>query len=174
MGTTVPKFHGGLSNTFRYKSLSIAANMVYSLGHVMRRPVNGFYSGRLTAQGFSGNITQEFLDRWKKPGDEAFTNIPSYVAGYDSWNRRNTGYYTQADINVIKASYVKLRDVTLSYNFAQSLLRVIRVEAVNVFVQTGNFMIWKANKNGIDPENPYDYVAGRAGRTFSIGANVTF
>lgn len=174
MGTTAPKFNGGLSNTFRYKNLSIAANMVYSLGHVMRRPAYMTFDGRLTAEGFSGNLPQEFMQRWKKPGDEAFTNIPSFVAGYDGYSRRSTQYYTQADINVIDASYIKLRDVTLSYSFATSILRLIRVEAVNVFVQTGNFMIWKANKNGIDPEAAYDYIAGRAGRTFSIGASVTF
>jgi len=174
MGSTAPKFNGGLSNTFRYRGLSLAANMVYSLGHVMRRPVNTSFSGRLTAEGYSGNITQEFLQRWKKPGDEAFTNIPSFVASNDSWSRRNINYYTQADINVIDASYIKLRDVTLSYNLASSLLRAIRLESASVFVQTGNFMIWKANKYHVDPESSYDYINGRTGRTFSIGANVTF
>ncbi len=175
MGTTVPKFNGGLTNTFRYKSLSVSANMVYNLGHVMRKPVNRFWTGRLTAEGFSGSMLSEFLDRWKKPGDEEFTNVPSFVSNQSlNYTRRNTDYYSSADINVIDASYIKLRDVTLSYNLSRSILRAIRIEAVNVFVQTGNYMLWKANKDHVDPENPYDYIYGRTGRTFSIGANVTF
>jgi hypothetical protein len=170
MGSTIPTMNGGFSNTFRYKSVSIAANMIYSLGAVMRRDVNTFYSGRLASStGFGGNINSDFANRWKVPGDEAKTDIPSYVAGFTS--RRNLSYYTLADINVVSASYVKLRDVTLSYNFSRKLLQTLKLESLSVFAQGGNVLIWTANKYDIDPE----YGRGLPpGHNYAFGINASF
>jgi len=152
-GSAIPKYTGGFSNTFSYKAFSLTANMVFNLGNVMRANVNTFYTGRLsTATGiFEGNLTTDFLNRWKKPGDEAFTNIPSYIAGYESYNR-STEYYNKADINVVSAAYAKIRDITLSYRLPELLLSKIKVKSANVSVQATNFMVWKANDRGIDPE----------------------
>ncbi|MCX2483818.1 SusC/RagA family TonB-linked outer membrane protein [Pedobacter sp. MR2016-24] len=181
MGTTQPKFNGGLSNTFRYKNISLTANMIYNLGGVMRRDVNTFYYGRAgqNASGFAGNLNEDFDLRWKKPGDEAFTDIPSYVANAGiSTNRRNTQYYTFADINVVSSSYIKLRDITLSYDFTARLLRAIHLDAARIYMQTGNFMLWKANKYDIDPEYQTFSVGTRSIPAFShpltLGVNVTF
>jgi TonB-linked SusC/RagA family outer membrane protein len=175
MGTTLPKFNGGLGNTFRYKGISLAANISYSLGAVMRNYVNSFYSGRLAASAGSfngGNVMSTFADRWKKPGDEAFTNIPSYISNQgDSYTRRNLDYFNYGDVNVISASYVKLRDITLSYDFSSGILRSLNVDHINVYVQGTNYMLWKANKADVDPE--YTSLS-KGGRSYSLGLNVTF
>jgi TonB-linked SusC/RagA family outer membrane protein len=175
MGTTLPKFNGGLGNTFRYKGLSLAANMTYSLGAVMRKNAGYFFSDRLTGSAgsfSSGNQRADFVNRWKKPGDEAFTNVPSYTPNQgDNYFRRDLNYYAMGDINVISASYVKLRDVSLSYDFSVNMLRGLHIEHVNVFVQGTNYMLWKANKSGIDPE--YQGLE-KGGRSYSLGMNVTF
>jgi TonB-linked SusC/RagA family outer membrane protein len=181
MGTTLPKFNGGLSNTVRYNQLSLTANIVYSFGAVMRRDVNTFYSGRLSeaVSSLGGNLNVDFANRWKKPGDEAITDIPSYVASKGiSFNRRNTLYYTMADINVVSASYAKIRDLTLSYDLAPRLLRTLHVENARIYAQTGNFMLWKANKYGIDPEYQAFSTGARAVPPYkhplTLGVNVTF
>ncbi|PWK77045.1 TonB-linked SusC/RagA family outer membrane protein [Mucilaginibacter oryzae] len=180
-GSTLPKYNGGLSNTFQYKQLSLTANMIFNLGAVMRRDVNQFYAGRLsgTAGSFSGNINPEFENRWKKPGDELNTNIPAYVASLGVNNfRRNTSYYTYADINVVSASYAKLRDITLSYGLPANIAGKLKLKTVNLYVQTGNYMIWKNNKYGIDPEYQAFNIGVRSlpqyRHTFTLGANVTF
>jgi hypothetical protein len=181
MGTTMPPYSGSLTNTFGYKNFSLSANLVYYMGAVMHRDVNTFYSGRLTGStgNFSGNQNEEFADRWKKPGDEATTNIPSYVANQGTdFSRRNTDYYVGSDLNVVSASYIKLRDVTLSYKFPASVNRMLKISAASIFVQTGNFMVWKANKYNIDPEYN-DYTTGTRflppyTHSYSVGANVTF
>lgn len=173
MGTAQPKVNGGLSNTFRYKTFTLSANLVYNFGAVMRRQVERNFSGRLTVGSFSdGNRMAEFANRWKKAGDEAYTNVPSYVSSQGlSYSRRNIDYYVNADINVISASYVKLRDITLSYDLSSALLGHLSVQKVNLFVQTGNLMVWKANKAGIDPEYP---ASARANQVYSLGLNVSF
>jgi TonB-linked SusC/RagA family outer membrane protein len=181
MGTTIPKFNGGLSNTFRYRNLSLTVNLIYNFGNVMRQDVNQYYSGRInySTGSFTGNLNPDFLNRWKKPGDELITNIPSYVAsrGIDI-GRRNTDYYLYGDINVVSASYVKLRDITLNYTVGPKVLNKLHVEALSLYVQTGNFMVWRGNDLGIDPEYQSFNQGGRSvpafKHSFSFGANLTF
>ncbi|MES2827371.1 MAG: SusC/RagA family TonB-linked outer membrane protein [Bacteroidota bacterium] len=184
MGSTIPVYNGGFGNTFSYKGISLSANMIYSFGAVMRRDMNTFFTDRLTgsAGSFTGNINAEFADRWKVPGDESRTNIPSYVSSMGtSFSRRNLNYYQYADINVVSASYIKLRDITLSYQVPSKFLQAIKVESFNIFVQSGNYMVWKANKFDIDPEygnNSTFNIPQRSlpanGHTFSVGLNASF
>jgi len=181
MGTTVPPFNGGFSNVFTYKKFGLSVNMIYNLGHVMRRDVNTFYTGRLAATpGFySGNIAPSFLNRWKQAGDETHTDIPSYVADMNvSDSRRDVTYYSLADINVVSASYVKIRDITLTYNLAPALLRVLKIPAMSFNAQVTNFMVWRANHDGIDPEYGIPINGTRLippyKHSISLGVNVTF
>jgi TonB-linked SusC/RagA family outer membrane protein len=181
MGTTIPTVNGGFTNSFRYRDFGVSVNMVYSFGAVMRRDVNTFYTGRLTGTvgSFGGNIPTYFLNRWKKPGDEKITDIPAYTSD-QSYNEddRNVNYYEQGDINVVSADYVKIRDVTFSYSLNPRLLKLLKIQGTTLRVQVNNFMVWKANKDDIDPEYQ-DPVYGMrympADRhSISIGASVNF
>lgn len=183
MGTYQPKWSGGFSNTFRYKSLSLSANIIYNLGHVMRRDLNRTYTlNRLYPNGASltgANAHSDFAARWQKPGDEDFTDIPGWVSNATtSGSRRFVNYYLYANTNVISASYIKLRDVTLSYKLPQMLLRRVKTEGITLRVQTGNIMLWKANKFNIDPEfqNAILGIRGQVANqhTFSVGLHVDF
>ena len=189
MGTAIPVYNGGFSNTISFRGLSFTANMIYNLGHVMRKDINDVYTGRIsgraswggggTSSVFNGNLNSYFKDRWKNPGDEAFTDIPGYISNqYQSYIQRDLNYYLMSDRNVVSASYIKLRDVTFSYALPKSVLDLVRIQSVNVFAQATDFMIWKANKAGIDPE----YHNLRAGtrnmrmfkHSYSFGTNITF
>jgi hypothetical protein len=154
--------------------------MIFNLGHVMRADVNQTYTGRITASpsNLDGNLTTDFLNRWKKPGDEKVTNIPSYIPGFESYFTRNVSYYTQGDINVVSASYAKIRDINLSFKLPDNLLKKIKVKSASFTLQATNFMVWTANKKGIDPEYN-DLNAGIRTvppfrHSYSIRTNVTF
>lgn len=152
-GSLIPIYTGGISNNFKYKNFELSVNLVYQLGAVMRRDVNNFYSGRFLEYGgsFLGNISPDFEDRWMKPGDELKTNIPGYLPVED-YGGRTLSYYTQGDINVVSASYVKLRDAMLSYNLDSRVLSFLKVQSIILKAQISNILLWKANKFGIDPE----------------------
>lgn len=156
MGSFQPKWSGGLSNSFGYKAFSLQINAVYNLGYVMRRDVDALYSGRngfFASAYFNGNVNAEFVNRWKKPGDEAITNIPAYVPSTSlSDSRRDVSYYTLADINILDASYIKLRDITLSYSLPKLFCAKLKADAITFNAQISNIMLWKANHVGIDPE----------------------
>ncbi|MBF4464981.1 SusC/RagA family TonB-linked outer membrane protein [Flavobacterium sp. LC2016-12] len=184
-GTYQPVWAGGLSNTFTYKDFGLSVNAIYNLGHVMRRDVNQFYTGRLNGQsalygGFTtGNVNSEFDSRWRNPGDEATTNIPSFVSNSAiSDSRRDVSYYTLSDINVLDASYIKLRDITLSYNLPSILMKSIGADAISLRLQMSNIMLWKANDAGIDPEFQYANYGVRNLKTnqesLTLGANISF
>ncbi|MCX2496063.1 SusC/RagA family TonB-linked outer membrane protein [Pedobacter sp. PF22-3] len=183
MGTYQPKWSGGFSNTFRYKSLSLSANVIYNLGHVMRRDLDRTYTlNSLSPNGISltgANVHSDFALRWQKPGDENFTDIPGWVSNANtSGSRRFVNYYLYGNTNVISASYIKLRDVTLAYKLPDMLSRRINAEGITIRVQTGNIMLWKANKFDIDPEfqNALLGIRGQVANqhTFSVGIHVDF
>lgn len=198
MGTYQPKLSGGLSNTFSYKDFTLGLNAVYNLGHVMRRDVNTLYGGRALFTGnnsrsmYTGNINAEFANRWQKPGDEAFTDIPAYTTAPLTRDRGTMGFYTNADKNVLDASYIKLRDITLAYNLPKGILSKLRADVVSFRVQLSNVMLWKANSHGIDPEfmdgsggwDGFSYIFGSYNggyrkvpvnqHTITFGAHVTF
>ncbi|HWV66232.1 SusC/RagA family TonB-linked outer membrane protein [Chitinophaga sp.] len=166
MGTYQPVWNGGLSNIFSYRNLELAVNMVYNFGNVMRRDVNGFYGGNglipLTFNNAmqsgdlrfrSGNVHEEFASRWKQAGDEYMTNVPSWVPTTSlNDSRRDTRYYTQGNINVISAAFIKIRDVSLAYNMPHALVSRVRLNGVKLRLQVSNLMVWKNNHYGIDPE----------------------
>jgi TonB-linked SusC/RagA family outer membrane protein len=181
MGSKQHPLTGGLSNTFSYKGFSLTGNMVYNIGAVMRRyDIDNFFYGRQTTGRPGGgttslvNLPAEFADRWKEPGDENKTNIPSFVGNVNTNSlRRNTNYYTYGDLNVVSASYVKLRDVTVSYTVKPRVLSSLKAQALSFYVQAGNFMIWKANHYGIDPEyQTVSYLPYK--HNYVFGANLSF
>jgi TonB-linked SusC/RagA family outer membrane protein len=180
MGTFQPKWSGGLSNMFSYQNFSLNVNMVYSLGAVMRDDVGIDYQGRFfyAAGTYNGNINANFLNRWKKPGDELNTNVPAYRASNTGTTLRSTEYYTRADINVLDASYVKLRDLTFSYSLPGLLLEKLHVKGIKLRAQLSNVLLWKANDAGIDPEFNNGLFGSRSIRSnqhsISLGAHLTF
>ncbi|ULT23434.1 hypothetical protein KUH03_30225 [Sphingobacterium sp. E70] len=184
-GTYQPIWSGGMANVFNYKRLTLSANAIFNLGHVMRSDVNTVYTDRLyhanaLRDGLTtGNLHSDFAKRWKQPGDELNTNIPSYVSNSSlSYSRRDIQYYTYADVNAVSASYIKLRDITLGYSLAESLMNKLHTEQITLRMQLSNLMLWKANKEDIDPEF-IDATTGIRSMLFSqgtlsFGVNVKF
>lgn len=180
MGSFQPKWAGGFSNNFKYKDFGLQLNAVYNLGYVMRRDLNRNYSGgRLVPDVGSfttGNVHSDFANRWKVMGDEALTDIPAYIGV--KTETRELNYYYLADKNVVDASYIKLRDVTLSYSLPKALVRSVKTEGISFRFQVSNIMLWKANDYGIDPEfqSASSGIRNMPGnqKTVTLGAHVTF
>jgi len=184
-GTFQPVWSGGMTNVFNYKNFTLSAAVIFNLGHVMRKDVNQIYTNRLhhsnaRREGLTtGNLHADFTDRWQKAGDEHYTNIPSYVSNSSlSYTRRDIQYYTLSDMNVVSASYIKLRDITLAYDLPAALLNTIHTDRITLRAQVSNLMLWKANKDNIDPEYMDTALGIRSMRSnqgsVSFGVNVKF
>ncbi|MEO7049647.1 MAG: SusC/RagA family TonB-linked outer membrane protein [Ferruginibacter sp.] len=147
-GSAVPTCFGSLRNSITWDKITLSVNAIYRLGYFFRRPSLSYYS--LYKYGLS-NV--EYKDRWQKPGDENITNVPSQP--YPVKSKRDA-FYQQADINVLKADNIKVNDLRLSYLF--QLKQNEKKESKNLelytYVSNLNLMIWKANKQGYDPDFP--------------------
>ncbi len=171
-GTTVPKFFGGLTNRFTYKNWELSFMFVYNFGNKMRNECETFNYGRLTS-----NLSKDFDNRWRKAGDEAHTNIPGWQATKNATANYNLFY--MGDQNVLDASYIKLRDLSVAYNVPTTFCKKLHTESMRVNLQLGNLFYWAANDKDIDPEYyQLDAYTGarqeKFGPTYSIELNINF
>ncbi|MNW04174.1 hypothetical protein D3C71_2002240 [compost metagenome] len=85
---------------------------------------------------------------------------------------RNTNYYTQGDLNVISASYLKIRDISLGYTLPTSWANRLYTRQISMRAQLSNVMVWKNNRYGIDPEILNNIYTGQ--NAVSFGVQVEF
>jgi len=148
-GRTTPPFFGGFFNTFTYKGLSLNVRVNYELGHVFRRLSIQNYPNYQTNSYYGVLGTQKDLaKRWRKPGDEAFTNVP----GLPNVNYNSSDRYANSDLLVLSASNIRLQQVSLSYQVPGALLKRLPVKSASFSAAARNLgLIWRKNKEGIDP-----------------------
>ncbi|HEY0065911.1 MAG TPA: SusC/RagA family TonB-linked outer membrane protein [Flavisolibacter sp.] len=145
-GPAMPPYFGNLVNTFSWKGLSLTANISYKLGHYFRRKSIDYsilYS--------SGIGHSDFALRWKKPGDEQFTQVPSQP--YPAVAARE-GFYTASEALATSASHVRLQFINLSYDW-NAKNRRLPFRNLQFYANASNLgLIWRANKFGLDPDYP--------------------
>ncbi|WP_316747217.1 SusC/RagA family TonB-linked outer membrane protein [Pedobacter gandavensis] len=168
-GSAVPVYYGSFRNTFKYGNFAASLNFLYKLGYYFRRSP---YSVVRYAQLFSNNqMTQgeEYANRWQKPGDEAFTNVPSVVFPIvDGATDNRDNFYYNSEINVQKADHVRLQEINFSYTLAKGIWAI---KSARIYANVNNLgIVWRANKLGIDPDI-YDFPNPR---TYSIGLSASF
>lgn len=171
-GTTIPPYSVSLSNRIQYKGIALSFMFIYNGGHILRDAVE-YLSG---APG--NNISRRSLNYWKKPGDEKNPDvIPSMNR---SANYRATQVWYAADVNVLKADYIKLRELSLSYELPKQLINKWNLSSMTVNLQVNNVWWWAANDKGIDPE-AYSIVGYGTGSrtlpnptTYTLGVAVNF
>ena len=172
-GTTIPPVYGSLNNDFRWGSWDLSVSFIYNLGHVMRNDANTTFSYRLDR-----NLHNDFSKRWKQPGDEAFTNVPAYYSLKNtSINETDVTFlYKYSDVNVLTASYIKLREVSLGYRLPVSACKALHVQHASARLQASNLWTIAFNKEGIDPEAFY-FSGARSDRFYplvSASLNIEF
>ncbi|WP_298710105.1 SusC/RagA family TonB-linked outer membrane protein [Chitinophaga sp.] len=148
-GTMVPPYSASLLNNIRFKNFELFAMFMYYGGHKMRDVVAPFLT-RLPELNYTTNMDRNALNYWKKPGDEANPDMsPAFISQPSS---NVSMVYEAADKHVANASYIKLRDVTLSYNLPSALLQKAKVKALRISFQVQNVWRWSANSQKLDPE----------------------
>lgn len=162
VGSAIPASFGSLINVFSYHHFELSVNLSYKFGYYFSRPSLS-YSGLVN----SGYGNKEFANRWQKPGDELSTNVPSFIYPV---NGQRDGFYSAAEINVLKGDHVRLQYINLSclvdkkakFPFAQ----------LQVYFNIANpGIIWRANKEKLDPDNPSSIPFPK---TFALGFRADF
>jgi iron complex outermembrane recepter protein len=179
VGNITPKVVGGFSNTFTYKNFALDIMIDYRLGgQIVSTPTlymtgAGMYKNSLQYRdaehgGLSYYIDDSgtkvastsgtyndglILSGVTESGDANTTIIDaaSYYLNSFGWGA-GSGYYNQYDHAVFDNSYIKLREMSLSYTLPKSLTKKMKFQNIQ-FSLTGRnlFFIWKTLDN-IDPE----------------------
>lgn len=144
-GTTRPPFFGNLLNTFSWKAFSLSANISYRFHYYFRRNTI-MYSSLFSF--WIGN--SDYDKRWRSPGDEKITSVPSMV--YPA-NTNRDRFYAFSEATVEKGDLIRLQDVNISWNIEKLKVKKLPVQNLQLFSYINNIgVIWKANKAGIDPD----------------------
>ena len=140
-GSAVPVWYGALRNDLSWKGLSLTVNITWSADYYFRRSV-------MTMAGLYGGFGHmDYYKRWQRPGDEALTNVPSLA--YPVVSNRDA-FYRNSEVTVSKGDHIRLQFIEAAYQF--KLGKWLR-QPQRFFVNVSNLgLIWKANKEGLDPE----------------------
>lgn len=151
VGKGDPDFFGGLTNTFTYKGFELNAFLQFVSGNKVLLNELSF----LEEIGGSFNKTTNMLNYWKAPGDQAFAPALSSPT---------VTTFTQAStLQLLNGSYMRLKNVTLSYNLPAELLQKSNfISRARVYVMGQNLWTLKDKDfRGADPEISADGASNR-------------
>lgn len=158
----IAPWQGGFGTTLSYKGFQLTGQFSWVADRWMINNDRFFEesNGLYTSYNQSNRL---LYDRWKQPGD--ITDIPRH------------GVVPQFDTRLLEdASFLRLKNVTLSYNFNQSLLAKSKFFTnARVYVQGQNLFTW-TKFSGLDPENTSNVYKAQypASRQFTLGMEVSF
>ncbi len=175
-GSREPDVVGSINNTFTYKNWQLGASLLYSLGAKTRklRLYDGYANGEFAAE---YNTTRDILNRWTSAGDETKTNIPAIISG--SAAAGDTSAWTMYDYSsarVVSASYLKLSNVSLTYNFDSALLGKAGIENLALTLSAYNLYTWcsKDLKGQTAMQGGFTDIQLSNTPSFTFGLNLSF
>jgi TonB-linked SusC/RagA family outer membrane protein len=160
-GTSQRDFTMGLNNTVTYKDFSLGFGLDFRKG-------GKFYSGTADLYQFTGNAwnttyndrkpfivpnsVNEVIDATGKP---TYVENATYIssANIDDYWYTNSGKALAYQSRILDKSFLKLKDVTLTWRAPRSLTSKLRAENLSLSVFAKNFLLWTPKENAyIDPE----------------------
>ncbi len=164
-GPQNPPFFGSWRHVFSYRGLGIGFSLLYKAGHYFRRSSINYYQLFNSWQGH-----RDYGDRWQKPGDETWTQVPSI--SYDMAVAVNrSGIYEKSPYLVERGDHVRLQQVNLSYSLPGRWSGSVGARSVNIYLYADNLgILWRANRHGLDPDRPNADIL--PAKRFSMGLQV--
>jgi TonB-linked SusC/RagA family outer membrane protein len=140
------KFYGGFLNTVDFKGLQLDVFFQF----IKQAGWNYLYTG--TLPGSMSNQPTEVLNRWQKNGD--ITDVQKLTRNFGS--AAATSYFNviQSDYTISDASFIRLKNLSLSYQLPLKWSQKYKSSLTRVYVQTQN-LITITNYLGMDPEQPF-------------------
>jgi TonB-linked SusC/RagA family outer membrane protein len=187
LGSVLPEFTGGFLNTFSYKNLSLTASIDFQKGgkFFSLSEMWGQYSGLLEETAGNNNLGNPKRDDVANGGGVNVVGVDAAGASVDTYVAADA-YFTQwyanrlAEPFVHDASYIKLRDVSLTYTLPGKLVKNI-FDSASIGVIGRNLWlisVSKENKHGWDPSE-MSKTYGEDGqlpgtRSYGVNLKVTF
>lgn len=174
VGSAIPDYTGGFTNTLRYKAFDL--NVFFNFSHGNKVLIDGLRFTDNPASGF--NKSTDLLDYWQQPGDNAFFPALSSPTA-PSFPQLST-------LQLQNGSYLRLKTVSLGYNVPSSVLTRTKIfSTARVYVLAQNLLTVKDKDfRGPDPEvsanGGNNQIVGQSffalpqPKTITAGINLTF
>ena len=174
VGSAIPKYTGGFTNSFRYKAFDFSAFFNFSYGNKV------LISGLTFAENMgspSFNKSSNMLSYWKKAGDQTFA--PAFTSTTAPiFNQSST-------LQLQDGSYARLKTVSIGYRLPKDVLaKTTFISSARFYLLAQNlFIIQAKNFRGPDAEvsaNGGSLIQGESffaipqSKTFTIGLNIGF
>lgn len=168
--TSIPKFHGGITNSFNYKNFDASFLISFAGGnYILNSGLHNLYNNPHL------NQHQNVLNAWANEGD--FTDIAVRAVNTSNPTRPLDSDFLASTQFLQKGDYIKLKNFVVGYTLDKKLINKIGLEHFRVFVQGQNLLTF-TEVDYIDPE----FATGTGGvglsssisRGFSFGINVNF
>ena len=169
IGNGQPKHTGGFSNNFTYKNFDLNIFLQWSYGNDILNANRMVFENPASKQ--NTNMFAAYANRWTPDNPES--NIP---------RARAEGSTEYSSLYVENGSYLKLKNISLGYNFGQNVLDRLGISAARIYVAAENIATF-THYSGSDPEvstrnsvlTPgFDWSAYPRAFSMSLGLNVTF
>lgn len=136
LGTSDPKFYGGLNNSLSYKGFQLDF-----LFQFVKKTAPNIYRDLVSAPGNNSNFPTSIYD---------YPFIYSSQSSSDA-SKAYLSLFRLSSAGFSDASFVRLKNVSLTYNLSEKILKPVNVQRANVYLRAQNlFTITKYN--GLDPE----------------------
>lgn len=154
LGTRQPDWIGGLTSYMKYKNLDFSFQLYANVGAMA-------YNDMVLRM--EGRWNSVKVDYWTPTNPSNTYPMPS--ANWETPPYVNTIYYE-------KASYLRMKYITLGYSFSKDLLSRVFLEKARIYATVQNPFLWTKFR-GLDPEGASGYNTPSP-TTFMIGLNLSF
>ncbi len=144
--STAPKFYGGLGNTLNFKGfqLDILVQFTKQMG------ISDLFQRFMPPGGFGLNEPASVLNRWQNPNENG--QIQKFTQSFYSTPFTSYVFARQSDYAYTDASFIRLKNLSLSYQLPNNLVRKMHFQNLTVYLRSQN-LITITKYKGIDPES---------------------
>jgi TonB-linked SusC/RagA family outer membrane protein len=171
IGNPNPKLFAGVTNNFSYKGVEVSVFFQGSFGNDIYNQTRQI----IESQSDPLNQSTRVLNHWTPTNTN--TDIPRPVRNDPNGNNRFSNRWVE------DGSYVRLKNLTVAYNFPTTLTKHAAIQNLRLYVTGQNLITW-TKYLGYDPEvsaDPFsstsfgrDYGVYPQSRTYTIGLNANF
>lgn len=172
VGSALPDYFGGLTNTFSYKGFELSVLFQFQFGNLINNSMRGYLSDGGNSGGSRG-LLRDNLRSWQQPGD--ITDMPIAVVGNTAYaNGANDATGSNHTRWLEYGDYVRLKEVMLGYSLPSNLISKAGLSRVRVYATGVN--LWTATKfTGYDPEvTGTGFGVVPQAKTYTFGVQVGF
>jgi hypothetical protein len=167
IGSLDPGWLAGLNNVFRYKGFELSFMFNGMFDRKIENPTMAAYGINCLGSIGGGNGLRTNLERWTPTNPS--TKYPSAFFGFGRGN-----YYTWGDFFYQDAWFIRLQNVSLSYQVPRTWLsRIGFISALRLHASANNLFVITPY-DGLDPETDAYVAAYPNARTYSFGVNISF